>query len=92
MSFLDELEHQVENKDLYKQLGEFLSQPDADGNVERINDIYLKTLSFAGRTESLKKLAEALRILIELERKVYKIDEIKAEGGVEEFLRKLHRA
>ncbi len=62
--------------DKHHLVGDFISQPDAEGNIVTINDIYLKTLSFAWRTESLKKLAEALRILIELERQVYKSNQV----------------
>lgn len=74
MSLLDELESQVTNKDLYERLGELLQSPD-DRGVDKLNEIYHKVISFGGRTDNMKKLGDTLKVLIDLERRVYKIDE-----------------
>lgn len=88
MSLLAELEDQINNKELYQQLGELLQSPD-DKGTDKLNEIYHKVISFAGRTDSMKKLGETLKTLIDLERRVYKIDETSSEGGIEDFLRKM---
>lgn len=81
MSLLDELESQVTNKELYEELGELLHAPDDKGQDKR-KELYNKVISFGGRTDGMKKLSDSLRVLIELERKVYKIDDQPAgEGG-----------
>ena len=74
MSLLAELESQVANKELYERLGELLESPD-DKGVDKLNEIYHKVISFGGRTDSMKKLSDTLKTLIDLERRVYKIDD-----------------
>lgn len=73
MNLLMELESQVVGKEIYGNLGELLRSDDNNG-VDKLNDIYNKVISFPGRVDSMKKLGETLKTLIELERKVYKID------------------
>lgn len=72
-SMILELKHQVVNKELYDQLGEILRAEDKFGN-DKLNDIYQKVISFGGRTDGVKKLTETLKVLIELQRKIHKID------------------
>ena len=43
--------------------------------MDKLNEIYHKVISFGGRTDSMKKLSDTLKTLIDLERRVYKIDE-----------------
>lgn len=74
MSLLAELESQVTNKELYENLGELLRTADEKG-MDKLNEIYHKVISFGGRTDSMKKLSDTLKTLIDLERRVYKIDE-----------------
>lgn len=73
MKLVDELEEQIDCKEEYVQLGEMLRNPDHNGN-DKLNDIYMKVISLPGRVDSVKKLSDSLKTLIELERKVYKID------------------
>lgn len=89
MGLLAELESQVTDKELYEQLGELLNKPDEKGNADKMNDIYRRVISFGGRTDSMKKLGETLKTLIDLERRVYRIDDVQSEGGIEDFLRKM---
>lgn len=77
-NLFNELEDQVLNKELYEQMGELLLNPDEKG-TDKLNELYRKVTSFSGRTDNLKKLSDSLKTLIELERKVYKIDDIQAE-------------
>lgn len=70
MSLFGELEHQVNNKELYEKLGEILEEQ----NDSKMVELYRKVSSFAGRVGSMKSLSDALKTMIELERRVYKID------------------
>lgn len=74
MSLLVELESQVTDKELYENLGELMRTADEKG-MDKLNEIYHKVISFGGRTDSMKKLSDTLKTLIDLERRVYKIDE-----------------
>lgn len=78
MSLFAELESQVANKELYEQLGEMMHSPD-DKGIDRRYELYQKVTSFGGRVDSMKKLGEALKTAVELERKVYKIDDTADE-------------
>lgn len=71
---LNELDDQVDNKELYEQLGELMNSADERG-TDKLNEIYRKVISFGGRTDNVKKLADALRVLVELERKIVKLDD-----------------
>ena len=70
LALLDELEEQTGNRELFSELGELLRSPDEKG-IDKINDIYHKVISGAGRIDGVKKLAETLKILIGLEREAY---------------------
>lgn len=83
MSLLVELEHQTHNKDLYSDLGEILGSDESEGRTNKLNEIYKRVTSFGGRIDGVKKLSETLKTLIELERKVYKIDD--TDSGTETF-------
>ena len=72
-SLMQELKDQIADREEYANLGEMLRNPDAYGN-DKLNDIYMKTISFNGRVDSVKKLTDAQKVIIELERRVYKID------------------
>ena len=87
MSLLAELESQVTNKELYENLGELMRTADEKG-MDKLNEIYHKVISFGGRTDSMKKLGETLKTLIDLERRVYKIDDDGGVGRFEDWLRK----
>lgn len=87
MSLIEELDSQVANKELYANLGELLQSQD-DKGVDKLNEIYQKVISFPSRVDGVKKLSDALKTLIDLERRVYKIDDAgDGTGGIEDFLR-----
>ena len=86
-SLIQELKEQIDNRADLEDLGEMMRNPDAYGN-DKLNDQYKKVISFAGRVDNAKKLAEANKVQIELERRVYKIDAETSQGGVEDFLKK----
>ena len=73
LKMLAELEGETDSLELLQELGELLRKPDDRGN-DRLNDLYLKVISSAGRVDTLKKLSETLKNLIGLEREAYGID------------------
>lgn len=66
-----ELDAQVDHAPELDELGELMRDPEA--TFDRLNDTYRKVTSLAGRVKIVKDLADALRVLIELERKVLRI-------------------
>ena len=74
MKLLDELDSQIDGKEDYEKLGEILRSQDQNG-ADKLNDIYKRVISLPGRVDSAKKLSDSLKVLIDLERRVYKIDD-----------------
>lgn len=71
VSLLAELEAQTDHADLFAKLGEFL----AEGNSQKMVEAYNKVVSLPGRVDAVKKLADALKTLIVLERQSFRMDE-----------------
>lgn len=69
---VDELEHQTDNMDLLRQLGEVMYAPDDKGK-DRLNEIYHTIISLPERTKTMKALGETLKVLIGLEREAFGI-------------------
>lgn len=57
----------------FAQLGEILRSEDEFGN-DKLNDMYRAAIGLPQQVKNVKLLADALKVLIELERKVLKID------------------
>lgn len=74
LSLLEELDEQTIGRELYADLGEMLRSEDDKGQDKR-NDLYMKIISGAGRVDSMKKLAETMKILIALERQAFNISD-----------------
>lgn len=70
----DRLEAELTCTELFEQLGELMHAPDENGQ-DRLNDLYRKVIALPSQTDTAKKLAETLKTKIELERKVFKIEE-----------------
>ncbi len=70
MRFLDELEGQTMYNDLLEDLGTMMRSENRNGE-DKLNDAYKKVISLPGRTDTLKKLGETLKILILLERQAF---------------------
>lgn len=77
-----ECEAQVDSAPELEELGELMRDPEA--SFDRLNETYRKVTSLAGRVKVAKDLADALRVLIELERKVLRI---KDDAAPEELAR-----
>lgn len=65
-----ELDHPEE----LKSLGELMACPDENGN-DKLNDLYHAAIGLPQQIKNVKLLADAIKIMIELERKVLKIDD-----------------
>lgn len=72
IKLLDELEHQTDNMDLLRQLGEIMFSPDDKGK-DRLNEVYHSIISLPERTKTMKALGETLKVLIGLEREAFGI-------------------
>lgn len=69
-SFFTELEETTNNRALFSQLGELMRSPDEKG-VDKLNDIYLKSVSMPSRVSAMKSLTDSLKTLIGLQRQAY---------------------
>lgn len=65
-----ELDHPAE----FARIGETLRSEDEFGN-DKLNDIYRAAIGLPQQIKNVKLLADAIKVLIELERKVLRIDE-----------------
>lgn len=80
MSLLAEIEVETDNLALFEELGELLRSDDEKGQDKR-NDVYRRVISGASRIDSMKKLADALKVLVGLEREAYGIDSDQNQAG-----------
>ena len=78
----DELEAQGDGLEELAMLGEALES----GDEEKLAQIARKVIAFPSRVDSAKKLAESLRTLVELERKVLRI---KDDMNLDDFAKKI---
>jgi len=72
-SLLAELEASVIDADRLAEFGELMRRPDDKGQ-DKLNDLYQKVISLPGRVDTMKKLAESMKIMIGLEREVHGIE------------------
>lgn len=69
-----EVEAECDHKEDFANIGALLADPDANGR-DRLNDAYRAAISLPERIKSAKALADAMKVLIELERKVLRISD-----------------
>ena len=80
-ALLEKVEAIVTESELFAQIGTICASPDENG-IDKINELYHKVIALPSQTDSTKKLAETMKILIELERKIFKID-VTGEDPIE---------
>ena len=80
MSLLEELEIATGDNALLRNLGRLMQAPDANGN-DKLNQIYGKVITLPSRVDVMKKLSDALRVLIALERGAFGIDRKETDNG-----------
>jgi len=87
-SLFDELEITTDNRELFEQLGEMLRN-ESDSGQDKLNDIYKKVISMPQRIDGVKKLTDALKTMIGLEREAYDIQSAPTptENAVTELLK-----
>ena len=68
------------NIELMGQIGLLMANPDEAG-IDKLNDIYQKVISLPGRVDVLKKLTEIREKRINLERKVFNIQDGDGDDG-----------
>ncbi|WP_323994715.1 hypothetical protein [Aeromonas hydrophila] len=73
MKLLGELEESTDNIELFENLGELMRREDDKGQ-DKLNDLYHKVISMAGRTKTMKDLADSLKTMVALERQAYGLD------------------
>lgn len=84
MKLLDELEIQTDNIDLLEQLETALAGEDGSDGLTRV---FQRVTSTSGRIDSAKKLAEAMKVLVGMEREAYgivdaaKVEHTGKDGG-----------
>lgn len=71
MKLMDELEIETDHIDLLEQMEAALAEADSDALVRAVQ----RVTSTASRIESVKKLAEAMKVLVSMEREAYGIAE-----------------
>ncbi len=81
LDLLAELEAQTGNLELFQRLGEMLRATDL-GAQDKRNEVYTRAISTASRIDGLKKLADALKTLISVEREAYGLDTGEGHGAV----------
>ena len=80
-----ELDHPEE----FAAIGEILAAPDENGQ-DKLNDMYRAAIGLPQQIKNVKLLADAIKVLIELERRVLKIDSDAGEvvEGIADAIRK----
>lgn len=66
------VEAELDNAEDFRELGEIMARPDDNGN-DKLNDMYHAAIGLPQQIKNAKLLADALKVLIELERKVLRI-------------------
>lgn len=80
LRLLEECEAEAADPSIFGQMGELLRSPDRNG-VDKLNEAYMKAISLPQRIKGVKDLADALRVLIALEREAYGLD--RAAGNAD---------
>ena len=78
-TMLGQLEAESDTPELFAQIGVLLSAPDEKG-IDKLNEAYHKAISLPSRIDGVKKLAEALKTLIGLERQAFGLSD-SPDGG-----------
>lgn len=63
----------IQNIELLARFGEMMRNPDEFGQ-DKLNDFYTSSVSFPQLVKDLKALADALKTLVDIERRVFKLD------------------
>ena len=84
-----QLEAQMDGAEDLERLSDLVARADEDGNVDSLVALMRKVVALPSHVDSSKKLAESLRVLIELERKVLRI---KDDTNIEDVAKSVGQA
>ena len=70
----DAVDAELDHPNELANLGDIMASPDEAGG-DKLNDMYRAAIGLPQQIKNVKLLADALKVLIELERKVFRIDE-----------------
>lgn len=74
------------NQELVMQIGEIMAAPDEAG-IDKMNDAYHKVISLPSRVDVLKKITEIREKRINLERKVFRLEDEKPENPFDDLIK-----
>jgi len=74
------VDSELNHPDELNSLGEMMKSPDEFGQ-DRLSEMYRAAISLPQQIKNVKLLADALKVLIELERRVLKLDDAPLESG-----------
>jgi hypothetical protein len=77
MSMFAEFGQICDQQEVLEKLGEMLLDPEV--SIDKLNEKYRRVISFDGRVDSGKKLVETIRILFDLEAKVFKLNDVASD-------------
>lgn len=75
-----EIEAEGEYTEEFRAMGEML-RSENDFGEDKLNDLYRAAIGMPQRVKSVKLLADALKVLIDLQRRVLKLDEYSPESA-----------
>lgn len=84
-TLLAELQAQTGERDLIEQMREALSEGEQSQTKDRLMEAWRRVMGLPGRADTLRKLAETLRIVVAMEREALGLDKADA-GGAERQL------
>lgn len=87
-ALLTEVERLTNDGVHVRELGKLMRRPN-DTGIDRLNDIYKKTISTPSRVDMTKKLVDILKSVVALEREAYGLNDepVAAENPLAAFLR-----
>ena len=74
------VESQLDNSSELEKLGALLRNEDESGN-DKLNDIYAAVIGLPQQIKNVKLLADSIKVMVELERKVLRIDDQPADAS-----------
>lgn len=74
------VESQLDNSSELEKLGALLRNEDESGN-DKLNDIYAAVIRLPQQIKNVKLLADSIKVMVELERKVLRIDDQPADAS-----------
>lgn len=92
LRLLAECEAMAEEPEQFSTLGELLQRADESGGIEKLQRAYQAAISLPARIKGVKDLCDALRVLVELERKVFNIEVASDPDGPNRQLTDVERA